>query len=126
MELLNDPYTSYLLWPHLHFSGTFRADPSTVNNLPSYVDTTKFVPSDQFPNSNPFNWNPTGTGEWRVNGSVTRLCYADGTCRGHEDPAFGAAILGKLIVYCLHVRQFKQCEGVKRNIKLANDIICLF
>lgn len=112
MELLNDPYTSYLLWPHLHFSGDFRADISTVNNLPSNFDTTKFVPYDQLPDSSPFNWNPQGTGEWTVNGSVTRLCYSNGTCRDQDqdpqEPVLGAPILSKLIVYCLHVRRSKQ------------------
>ena len=96
--LPNDPYMNYMLWPRLHFSGTFRADVSTVNNLPSNFDTENFVPADQLQSYG--NWNPKGSGEWSVNGSVTRVCYADGHCVGDDEgdkdtePIMGAPVHG--------------------------------
>ena len=88
---------NYMSWPHLHFSGNFYADVPTVNNYPHNYDTDNFVPADQFEGID--NWNPKGSGEWSVNGSVTRVCYADGHCLGDDgdkrtDPVIGAPILG--------------------------------
>ncbi len=89
---------NYMLWPHLHFNGTFRSDVSTVNNDPSHYDTDNFVPADQL--QGPGNWNPKGSGEWSVSGSVTHVCYADGHCVGDDEgdkdtePIMGASILG--------------------------------
>ncbi|KAL9985892.1 hypothetical protein ACROYT_G008344 [Oculina patagonica] len=96
-NLPDDPYMNYMLWPHLHFSGTFRADVPTVNNDPSHYNTDKFVSADQLQSSG--NWNPKGTGEWSVSGSVTHVCYADGHCVGDDkrdkdtEPIMGAPIL---------------------------------
>ena len=67
---------NYLLWPHFHFSGRFRADVSTVNNIPTNFDTENVLKRKRSRR----NWNPDGTNEWSVTGSVTGLCYADGTC----------------------------------------------
>ncbi|KAL9985862.1 hypothetical protein ACROYT_G008311 [Oculina patagonica] len=95
--LPNDPYMNYMLWPHLHFSGTFRADVSTVNNKPSNYDNDNFVQGDQLQSSG--NWNPKGSGEWSVSGSVTHVCYADGHCVGDDEgnkntePIMGAHVL---------------------------------
>ena len=75
-DLPNDPYMNYLLWPHFHFSGSFRADVSTVNNIPTNFDTENVLKRERSTR----NWNPDGTNEWSVTGSVTGLCYADGTC----------------------------------------------
>ncbi|CAH3157228.1 unnamed protein product [Porites evermanni] len=92
-----DPFTSYLLWPHLHFSGTFRADVSTVNNNPLNFDTDRFTAADLIRDLE--NWNPKGSGEWSVTGSVTQVCYADGHCveedEGHKssEPLIGAWIV---------------------------------
>ena len=91
---------NYMMWPHLHFSGTFLADVPTVNNVPSPYDTDSFVPAYQLEDLN--NWNPKGTGEWSVSGSVTHVCYADGMCVGddeedkHIEPIMGAQFLGKV------------------------------
>ena len=74
--LPNDPYMNYLLWPNFHFSGRFRADVSTVNNIPTNFDTENVLKRERSKR----NWNPDGTNEWSVTGSVTGLCYADGTC----------------------------------------------
>ena len=98
IDLPNDPYMNYMMWPRLHFSGTFRADVSTVNNDLSRYDTDSFVPADQL--KGPQNWNPKGSDEWSISGSVTRVCYANGTCVGDDDvnkkiePIMGAKILG--------------------------------
>ena len=93
---------NYLLWPHLHFSGTFRADVPTVNNYPSNYDNDNFVQGDQLKSTG--NWNPKGSGEWSVSGSVTHVCYADGHCVGGDEgnmdtePIVGASVLGKYAV----------------------------
>lgn len=68
----NDPYASYLLWPHLSFVGTFRADVSTVNNIVSNYNPNKTRKDP--------SWNPKGSGEWSVNALVTQMCFANGTC----------------------------------------------
>ena len=94
---------NYLLLPHLHFSGTFRSDVSTVNNIPENYNTERFVPLNLLRSSH--NWNPEGTGEWSINGSVTQVCYVNGTCIDDEDgeekakvePLFGASVLGTCI-----------------------------
>ena len=107
-DLPNDPYMNYLKWPRIHFSGTFRADTSTINNWPDNYDTKKFTQADELPNKEQSNWNPGGTNEWSVDGFVTRVCYADGTCVGHDEyeankdtvkkaePLMAAPILGML------------------------------
>ncbi len=98
VDLPDDPYMNYMSWPHLHFSGTFRADVSTVNNDPSNYDTESFVLGDQLQFGS--NWNPKGSGEWSVSGSVTQVCYANGHCvrdgegDKHTEPITGAPILG--------------------------------
>ena len=94
-----DPFTSYLLWPHFHFSGTFRSDVSTVNNNPLNFDTDKFTAADLI--QGPRNLNPMGSGEWSVTGSVTHVCYANGHCVGEDEgdkssePLMRALIKGK-------------------------------
>lgn len=91
---------NYLLWPHFHFSGTFRSDVSTVNNDPSRYDTENFVAADLL--QGPGNWNPKGSGEWSVTGSVSHVCYANGHCVGEDEgdkesePLMGAKIRGDM------------------------------
>ena len=91
-DLPNDPYMNYLLWPHFHFSGRFRADVSTVNNIPTNFDTENVLKRERSTR----NWNPDGTNEWSVTGSVTGLCYADGTCveKKKNEQFLGAPIQG--------------------------------
>ena len=102
---------NYMLWPHLHFNGTFRSDVSTVNNNPSHYDTDNFVPADQLQSS--ANWNPKGSGEWSVSGSVTHVCYADGHCVGDDEgdkdtePIMGAPILGTLAISLVILKHSK-------------------
>lgn len=96
----NDPHTSYLLWPHFHFSGLFRADVSTVNNFQYNYDTETFVAANLLQNHSNNNWNPRGSGEWSVAGSVTHVCYANGSCVGEDEgdkksePLLGEKIIG--------------------------------
>ena len=92
----NDPYTSYLLCPRLTFNGTFMADVSTINNNPSNYDTANVIQPI-------LSWNPQGTGEWKVNAVVTRVCYANTTCvvdsKGALEPMVGANFQG------MHMRE---------------------
>ena len=108
-DIPDDPYMNYLQWPHFHFSGTFISDISTVNNDPFNYDTERFVQADQLPNEvkgNP-SYNPRGSGEWSVNGSVTHVCYANGTCVGDDkgnkdtEPLMAAPILGTYAIYAV-------------------------
>lgn len=68
----NDPYASYLLWPHFSFVGTFRADFSTVDDIVSNYNPNKT-------RKNPSK-NPKGSDEGSVNALVTQMCFANGTC----------------------------------------------
>jgi hypothetical protein len=82
---------SYLDVPRLHFSGTFRADPSTVNNNPPNFDPATVI--------NPQNagWNPGGRGEWQIlNCIVQSVVYDDGTiCSSSaEDSVVGSPVQG--------------------------------
>lgn len=98
-DLPNDPYMNYLLFPHFHFTGTFRADGYTGNNKNSNYDNKNFDQFDILETRS--NWNPKGSGEWTVSGSVTRACYANGHCVGNDgednanEPILAAPILGK-------------------------------
>ena len=74
---------NYLSWPRFHFSGTYRADVSTINNSPLNYNTTSFIAAQLL--QTPSNWNPRGSAEWSVNGSVTQVCYADGHCVGDDE-----------------------------------------
>ena len=82
---------SYLDVPRLHFAGTFRADPSTVNNTPQNFDPATSI--------NPQNagWNPGGTGQWQIlNCTVQSVVYDDGTiCSSStEDSVIGSPVQG--------------------------------
>lgn len=91
----SDPYASYLLWPHLSFVGTFRADVSTVNNIvPNYnPNKTRKDPS----------WNPTGSGEWSVNALVTQMCFANGTCSAPDREEIAVTGTNKEFFYYIMV-----------------------
>ena len=65
---------SYLDIPKLHFAGTFRAAPSTVNNSPNNYDPAHIISkSDKA-------WNPSGNDtftitEWvRTSSATMRRC----------------------------------------------------
>ena len=81
----NDPYASYILWPHFSFIGIFRADVSTVNNIVSNYNPNKTTKDP--------SWHPKGSGEWSVNARVTHMCFANGSCSAPDDeeiPVTGA------------------------------------
>ena len=90
----SDPYSSYLDYPRLTFSGHFRADTPTLNNfVPNYnVDNLKW--GDDSPQD---NWNPWGSGEWGIDANVTSVCYVDGPCIAHKsgDPIIGSSVQGE-------------------------------
>src|SRR5437879_575761 len=70
---------SYLGYPRLHFTGSFRADPPTVNNDPSHYDNDRFVARFQRRQSGrEMNgwWNPDGTGAWELRGCRVGTLFA--------------------------------------------------
>ena len=87
---------TYLGFPRLNFSGTFQADPSTVNNDPYHFDVAKFKPGWDQPGQGATKgwWNPGGTGAWRMQCSVRTVCYADGSIGDDplSDPIVGAPL----------------------------------
>jgi hypothetical protein len=88
---------SYLHPVRLHFAGSFRADVSTVNNVTARFNNATFKDQFQLPMSGAqdgSNWEPAGTGAWRlVDCHVTRACH-DGTAAvtPADDPAVGLSV----------------------------------
>lgn len=88
---------SYLNLPQLHFFGTFRADPSTLNNTPD-----NFNPNNGFPPANgqevgnniQLYWNPNGSAEFLLDCTVGRIRYSDGSTAttSAEDPLIGLSV----------------------------------
>jgi hypothetical protein len=75
---------SYLSAVRLHFAGTFRANPATVNNDVRHFNLETFKDRYQEPqvSGGDWNgwWNPRGSNTFRLSECrVTRLYYADGT-----------------------------------------------
>jgi hypothetical protein len=77
---------SYLNAVRLHFAGTFRANPGTVNNDTRHFNAATFkeryqTVQDAGPPGNQNGWwNPKGANAFRLSEcSVTKICYADGT-----------------------------------------------
>lgn len=90
---------SYLNPLRLHFSGSFEAAVSTVNNDPVHYDNARFKPSYAEPQSGTApeqlngSFNPEGSGDWRLHGcSVTSAFLADGTPVPRTDPVLGCLI----------------------------------
>jgi hypothetical protein len=90
---------SYLNAVRLVFSGTFQADPSTVNNDVRHYDNARFKKNYQeFSEGQELNgwWNPPGSGAFRLlNCTVKAVHYADGTSSNRQkaDPVVGLSIL---------------------------------
>jgi hypothetical protein len=81
---------SYLDVPRLHFSGTFIANPSTINNTPSNFDPKVAISSQNE------SWNPNGNGNWTfLNCQVRSAVNAAGQVypASGSDPVIGAAVL---------------------------------
>jgi hypothetical protein len=87
---------SYLNPLRLHFSGSFEADVSTVNNDPTHFDNDTFLPSYQErPTETEPNgwWNPRGSADWRLRGcAVTSAFLSDGSPASRSDAVRTAAV----------------------------------
>ncbi len=88
---------SYLNFPQLHFFGTFRADPSTLNNTPDNFNPNNNFPPDngeEVGNNIQLYWNPNGTAEFQLDCTVAKIRYADGSeaTTGAEDPLIGLSL----------------------------------
>jgi hypothetical protein len=82
---------SYFDYPRLHFSGRFKASPSTINNTPNNYDPTIYPTPNQLQDVELY-WNPKGNGGFAfADCVVTRVDYADGTSSTTpaEDPIIG-------------------------------------
>jgi hypothetical protein len=85
---------SYFSYPRLHFSGRFKASPSTINNTPNNYDPT-FYPSPNELQNVELYWNPKGDGGFAfVECVVTQVDYADGTSSTtpEQDPIIGQPV----------------------------------
>jgi|GEM_PF-1384922 len=81
---------SYLSYPRLHFSGGFRADPSTVNNTPNNFSSENDKTKDL-----ELFWNPNGTGIFALEECVvTKVVYGPGdeTSDPKDDPIIGQPV----------------------------------
>ena len=90
---------SYLNPLRLHFSGSFEAAVSTVNNDPVHFDNARFKPSYAEPQTGTGpdelnGWfNPDGSGNWKLHGcTVTAAFLADGSPAPRTDPVLGCLI----------------------------------
>lgn len=70
---------SYLNYPRIHFSGTYQASPSTINNTPNNWDPL-FYPAPNQLDRVELYWNPKGDGGFYLNNDcvVTKIEYAPG------------------------------------------------
>lgn len=82
---------SYLDVPRLHFSGKFRADVCTVNNIPTNYGSQKIDYND--PRVGGFN--PYGTGNWTIEDcTVQSVLYKDGSTSSSGE---GEPLIGKVV-----------------------------
>lgn len=128
---------AYLNSPRLSFSGTFQADPSTVNNDPTHYNNDEFIPSYQDyqegENQNGW-WNPDGTGNWRfVDCKVKQVTYLNGesTMDPSVDPIIGlsitdanARVAGKIVDLDPQQQMVSMLWGFE--VKLMQKDQCLF
>jgi hypothetical protein len=98
-EPSGEKFVSYLNPLRLHFSGSFEAAVSTVNNDPVHYDNTRFEPSYAEPQSGTApdelnGWfNPDGSGDWKLHGcAVTSAFLADGSPAAAADPVLSCLI----------------------------------
>ena len=87
---------SYLNPLRLHFSGSFQAAISTVNNDPVHYDSASFQRSYQQPQrGDELNgwFSPGGSGDWRLADCVVTAAFlADGTPARNGDPVRAAIV----------------------------------
>ena len=86
---------SYLNYPRIHFSGTFKASPSTINNTPNNYDPLIY-PSPNALDKVELYWNPRGDGGFGFEEDcvITQVDYEDGTSAtsSSEDSIIGQPI----------------------------------
>ncbi len=85
---------SYLDYPRVHFSGSFRADPSTINNVPNNYNPEVY-PSPNALDKVELYWNPFGSGSFTLKDcTVARIEYSPTDCATtkDEDPIIGQPV----------------------------------
>jgi hypothetical protein len=85
---------SYLTFPRLHFSGQFKAYPSTINNYPDNYDPSVY-PSPNELVGVALGWGPKGDGGFDfIDCVITQIDYADGTSATsvRQDPIIGQPV----------------------------------
>ena len=85
---------SYLTLPRIHFSGSFQAYPSTINNYPDNYNPLVY-PSANKLKKVALGWGPRGNGNFAFKDCViTQVDYADGTSAttAAEDPIIGQPV----------------------------------
>ncbi len=111
---------SYLSFPRLDFFGTFRADPSTLNNTPD-----NFNPNNQFPpnegdeigNNIQLYWNPNGTAAFELDCDVTKVYYANGaTATMQEEDSIVGQKLYSLNNNRLHNARVVDLDPMQQNV----------
>jgi len=98
-DLTGETFVSYLNPLRLHFSGSFEAAVSTVNNDPVHYDNARFKPSYAKPASGTApdqlnGWfNPDGSGAWKLHDcAVTSAFLADGSPASPVDPVLACQV----------------------------------
>ncbi len=81
---------SYLDVPRLHFSGTFTANPSTINNTPANYNPNLVInpPGNE---GLVLSWNPYGSHAWTISAQVTSFVDDGGQLHTGGDPLIGAS-----------------------------------
>jgi len=70
---------SYIKYPRLHFSGGFKASPSTINNAPNNYDPLVYPSPNELTGAELY-WNPKGDGGFElVDCVITRIDYDETT-----------------------------------------------
>ncbi|MES2939039.1 MAG: hypothetical protein V4864_15240 [Pseudomonadota bacterium] len=82
---------SYLDAPRIHFRGWFQADVSTINNKVQMYQNESFVPAYQ--DFTASNWNPQGTGIFRLMDCAVTGGFLDGRqLAAGDDPVVGMSL----------------------------------
>lgn len=86
---------SYLNYPRIHFSGTYQANPSTINNTPNNWNPLIY-PSPNELEKVELYWNPRGDGGFALMDDciITQVDYEDGTSAtsADEDSIIGQSV----------------------------------
>ena len=123
---------SYLDYPRLNFKGYFQADVSTVNNRVDNYNIETFDPQNQKLNERykqNGNWNPLGTGIFRlIDCCVTGGCL-NGQALDRTDPVMGMLlenadqrVSGKLVDLDPQQQMVSQIWGMKVRLAQGNNL----